>query len=303
MFAGIGGIRTAFTKAGAKCVFSSDYNKYCQISYKANYGKEIFGDIKEIKSEDIPNFDILCGGFPCQPFSIAGLKHGFKDEKQGDLLFEIERILRDKRPKAFFLENVKNIKSHDKGNTWAIIEHSLKNLGYTVFSKVIDAKYFVPQHRERVFIVGFLKNIYPQIDFNFPEYPEKRFYELKNIFESNPDKKYTLSDRYWKYLQENKDKNTQKKRGFYYTMLDPAIDTYTRTLTAHYSQGGSEILIKQAENNPRKLTPRECARLMGFKDSFKIIVSDTQAYKQFGNSVVIPVVHEIAKIMLSLMKK
>ncbi len=310
LFAGIGGFRTAFERSGAECVFSSDYNKYSQITYKANYNSEISGDITQVKSEEIPDFDILCGGFPCQPFSIAGvskknalgLKHGFDDEKQGNLFFELERIIRDKRPKAFFLENVKNLKSHDSGKTWFVIESTLKNLGYNIFSKIVNGKYYVPQHRERIFIVGFSKEFSSSINFAFPEYPTQRLYELKDIIEKEVDAKYTLSDHLWNYLQDRKEKQKEKGNGFGFGLVDLEKDRHTRTLSARYYKDGSEILIKQNNKNPRRLTPRECAKLMGFDDSFKIVVSDTQAYRQFGNSVIVPAIQATANQIVQILQ-
>lgn len=311
LFAGIGGIRTAFTNSGAVCRFTSDYDKFCKVTYEENYKEHMHGDITQIDERDIPTFDILTGGFPCQPFSIAGVskklslgrKHGFEDEKQGNLFFDIARILRHHQPRAFFLENVKNLRSHDKGNTFRVIESTLLELGYSVFYKVVDAKYYVPQHRERIFIVGFRKDLYPDVDFRFPEYPGKRNYELKDILEKNPDSKYTLSDHLWNYLQERKESNRAKGNGFGFGLVDPETDEYTRTLSARYHKDGSEILIKQKGKNPRRLTPRECARLMGLDDSFKIPVSDTQAYRQFGNCVVVPAIEATARELIKTMKE
>lgn len=309
LFAGIGGTRTAFASLGNNCVFSSEYDKYSQLTYQANYGEEPSGDITLINEMDIPDHDILIGGFPCQPFSIAGVskkislgrKHGFDDEKQGNLFFDIARILSEKRPRAFMLENVKNLKSHDKGRTFEIIKNTLEDLGYHVFTQIIDAKYYVPQHRERIFIVGFDKDVYPEIDFEFPKIPNNQP-RIADILEKNVDSKYTLTDGLWAYLQKYAEGHRLKGNGFGFGLIDPAVDVNTRTLSARYYKDGSEILIKQKGKNPRRLTPRECARLMGFSDSFKITVSNTQAYKQFGNSIVVPVVRAVAEQMMIAMQ-
>jgi len=305
LFAGIGGIRTAFEDIGGQCVFSSEWDIACQKTYQNNFGEIPAGDIRKIKNKEIPDHDILVAGFPCQPFSIAGVskklslgkKHGFEDKEQGNLFFEIARILKAKTPKAFLLENVKNLKSHDNGNTYRTISGTLDKLGYHVFNEVIDAKHFVPQHRERVFIVGFRKDLYPDIIFTFPSPPSKKI-KVSDILDKNVSDKYTLSDKLWKYLQKYAEKHRKKGNGFGYGLIDPEKDNITRTLSARYYKDGSEILIKQKGNNPRRLTPRECARLMGFKDSFLISVSDTQAYKQFGNSVVVPAVKATAKKLI-----
>lgn len=301
LFAGIGGTRLGFESAGGECVFTSEWDKYAQITYKANFGEEPFGDLRSLKTSQVPDFDILLAGFPCQPFSIAGVSkkvslgraHGFSDEKQGNLFFEIARILQDKRPAGFMLENVKNLVSHDKGNTFRTILAILDALDYTVTYKVIDAKFFVPQHRERTYIVGFRKDLVPEdFQFAFPEIPEQGP-KLASILEPAVDGKYTLSDKLWSYLVNYAAKHKEKGNGFGFGLADPASNT--RTLSARYYKDGSEILIAQRGKNPRRLTPRECARLMGFPDTYKIVVSDTQAYRQFGNSIVIPVVSAVAK--------
>ncbi|MBU1032033.1 MAG: DNA (cytosine-5-)-methyltransferase [bacterium] len=308
LFAGIGGTRTAFEKTGGRCVFTSEWDKHSQLTYFANFGELPHGDIKAIDENNIPDHDVLLAGFPCQPFSIAGVsknkslgrKHGFEHRKQGNLFFDIARILLAKKPKAILLENVKNLQSHDKGNTFKVICEILNKLGYKLFIEIKDAKQYVPQHRERIFIVGFRKDIYPDINFQFPKIPTKTK-KIADILEENVDKKYTLSDILWKYLQNYAAKHKAKGNGFGFGLIDPEKDTITRTLSARYYKDGSEILIKQKGKNPRKLTPRECARLMGFDDSFKIIVSDTQAYKQFGNSLCVPLVEAIAKQMIKTM--
>lgn len=302
LFAGIGGTRLGFERAGGRCVFTSEWDKYAQQTYLANFGTVPHGDIRQIPAADIPDFDILLAGFPCQPFSIAGVskkislgrKHGFEDEKQGNLFFEIARILKDKRPVAFMLENVKNLKSHDKGKTFQVIINTLDDLGYNVVHQVIDAGNFVPQHRERTYIVGFRKELVFRSDFQFP-FIEKKNVSVSGILENRPESKYTLTDNLWRYLQAYAEKHRANGNGFGFGLVDPAFDKTTRTLSARYYKDGSEILIKQKGVNPRRLTPRECARLMGFPDTYKIVVSDTQAYKQFGNSIVVPVVEVVAK--------
>ena len=304
LFAGIGGLRMAFEKSGGRCVFSSEWNKFSQITYEENFGEVPAGDITKIKAKDIPNHDILIGGFPCQPFSLAGVsskkalgrKHGFEDETQGTLFFDIVRIIGEKKPKAFLLENVKNLKSHDKGNTFRVIMKKLREeLGYDVHYKVIDASSVVPQHRERIFIVGFKK----PMDFEFPELINKRP-KLGSVLEKRVDKKYTLTDGTWNALQRHKKMHEKKNQGFGYTLADK--NKIANTLSARYYKDGAEILIPKGNGNPRRLTPRECARIMGFPEKFKIPVSDNQAYRQFGNAVVVPVVTEIAKAMVKVMR-
>lgn len=297
LFCGIGGFRIGFQRAGCKCVWSCDWDKFSQITYEANFGEKPHGDIHSVAVGDIPRFDILCAGFPCQPFSIAGVskklslgrKHGFEDEKQGNLFFDIAAILNHHRPSAFVLENVKNLLGHGKGQTFEIIYRTLtEELGYTVSYKVIDAKSVVPQHRERIFIVGFREPRY----FEFPEFPTSGP-KLGSILLPNPDPKYTLTDHLWNYLQNYAAKHRAAGNGFGFGLVNEN-DT-TRTLSARYHKDGSEILIAQNHRrNPRRLMPRECARLMGYPEDFKIPVSDTQAYRQFGNSVVVPVVEQIA---------
>ncbi|MGI0479850.1 DNA (cytosine-5-)-methyltransferase [Geminocystis sp. CENA526] len=310
LFAGIGGFRIALENNGFNCIYSNDYNKYSCQTYSANFGEIYCGDLNDISAENIPNFDLLCAGFPCQPFSIAGVskkkslgkKHGFEDEKQGNLFFEILRIIDYHQPKIVFLENVKNLKSHDKGNTWQVIKNELLIRNYEIFSEIIDGKYYVPQHRERIFIVCFNKNIFPNINFEFPSLPRKRFYELKDILENNVDEKYTLSDKLWNYLQQHKKNSQAKGNGFGFGIINTESE-YTRTLSARYYKDGSEILIEQINKNPRRLTPRECAKLQGFPDDFIIPVSDAQAYRQFGNSVIVPVVDAILKQIKTTVEK
>ena len=304
LFAGIGGMRIAFEKSGGRCVFSSEWNKFSQKTYEENFGEVPDGDITKIDAKDIPNHDILVGGFPCQPFSIAGVsskkalgrKHGFEDETQGTLFFDIVRIIREKKPRAFLLENVKNLKGHDKGNTFRVIMKKLREeLGYDVHYKIVDASNVVPQHRERIFIVGFRK----PMDFEFPKLADKRP-KLNDVLEKNVDGKYTLTDGTWKALQRHKEMHSKKGNGFGYSMADR--DSIAKTLSARYYKDGAEILIPQGKKNPRRLTPRECARIMGFPEKFKIPVSDNQAYRQFGNAVVVPVVKEIAKSITYVVK-
>jgi DNA (cytosine-5)-methyltransferase 1 len=308
LFGGIGGIRLAFEENGGRCIFSSEWDKWSQKTYFENFGEIPEGDINKVDLDKIPDHDILTAGFPCQPFSIAGVskkkslgkEHGFRDKTQGTLFFRIAEILDKKKPKAFMLENVKNLKSHDKGNTFSVIDGTLRELGYAVYSGVIDAAHYVPQHRERLFIVGFDRKVFgDEPKFRFPVSP-KNCLRLKSIFEKKVDPKYILTDKLWKYLQDYAEKHRQKGNGFGYGLFDG--DSVARTLSARYYKDGSEILIKRNCSNPRRLTPRECARLMGFPDSFKIPVSDTQAYRQFGNSVVVPVVSSVAAELIKRCK-
>ena len=305
LFAGIGGIRLAFESAGGRCVFSSEWNKFSRTTYAENFGKYPAGDITQLDADlDVPAHDILCAGFPCQPFSLAGVSKknslgratGFEDKTQGTLFFDVCRILKAKRPKAFLLENVKNLVSHDKGRTFQVIRDSLLELDYDMHCRIINADGFVPQHRERIFIIGFDKRRYGEhIDFEFNiNYPERRPV-LRDILEPQVDDKYTLSDKLWAYLQAYAAKHREAGHGFGYGLAD--LDGSARTLSARYFKDGSEILVPQEGRNPRRLTPRECARLQGFPESFEIPVSDSQAYKQFGNSVAVPVVSELARLI------
>lgn len=307
LFAGIGGFRMALQGLGGKCVFTSEWNHFSQKTYEANFGEVPFGDITQIDEKNIPDHDILVAGFPCQPFSIAGVskknalgrQHGFKDETQGTLFFDIVRILEKKKPKTFLLENVKNLVSHDKGKTFLVISEALKELGYSIHSKVLDGKYYVPQHRERIIIVGFRKDIFEgKEEFEFPEQKEVTN-ALEDILDIEIDPKYTLSDKLWVYLQNYAAKHKAKGNGFGFGLAD--LEGVSRTLSARYYKDGSEILISQDGKNPRRLTPRECARLQGYPDTYKIPVSDNQAYKQFGNSVVVPLMKAVGeKIILEL---
>ena len=303
LFAGIGGMRLAFESAGAHCVYSNEWNKFCQKTYFANFGEVPDGDITKVSVEKIPDHDILVAGFPCQPFSIAGVSKkkslgratGFEDKTQGTLFFDVCRIIKGERPKAFMLENVKNLCSHDKGRTFRIIQESLQELGYKIFWKVIDGQHYVPQHRERIIFVGFDARHYPEVDFKFNlRFPAEKPL-LQSILEPEVEAKYTLTDNLWTYLQGYAEKHRRAGNGFGFGLASP--DGVSRTLSARYYKDGSEILIPQPGKNPRRLTPRECARLQGFPDSFKIPVSNTQAYKQFGNSVVVPLISDIARLI------
>jgi DNA (cytosine-5)-methyltransferase 1 len=301
LFAGIGGFRTAAQMAGGRCVFSCEWDKFARTTYSANFGGVPAGDIRLVPASSIPDHDVLLAGFPCQPFSISGISKkkslgratGFMDQTQGTLFFEVARIIGEKLPKAVVLENVKNLLHHDKGQTFAVIKGALEEHGYKVFHKVLNASAVVPQNRERIFIVA-LREGY----FEFPELADKHP-QLKDILEPEVADKYTLSDSMWQCLLKHAERHKKKGNGFGYGLAN--ISGISRTLQARYYKDGSEILIPQAGKNPRRLTPRECARLMGFPDSFVIPVSDTRAYKQFGNSVVVPVVFEVLKAVVAEM--
>ena len=310
LFAGIGGMRLAFESAGGRCVYSNEWNKYSQQTYFANFGEQPEGDITKVDENTIPDHDVLVAGFPCQPFSIAGVSKknslgretGFQDKTQGTLFFDVCRILKAKRPKAFLLENVKNLKSHDKGRTFKIIMESLNELKYDVYTAILDGQNYVPQHRERILIVGFDKERYGEsLPFSFDINPKNPKPLMKDILEKSADDKYTLSDKLWLYLQNYAAKHKAAGNGFGYGMADR--NGISRTLSARYYKDGSEILIEQEGKNPRRLTPRECARLQGFSDDFKIVVSDTQAYKQFGNSVVVPLMADVAKLIVNRIRE
>ncbi|MDM5182057.1 DNA (cytosine-5-)-methyltransferase [Massilia sp. DJPM01] len=324
LFAGIGGIRMGFEAHGGECVFTSEWNDFSKKTYIENYGDHhhFVGDIVPFPAEDVPDHDVLLGGFPCQPFSIAGVSkknslgrpHGFECTTQGTLFFDVARMIATKRPAAFLLENVKNLLSHDKGNTFKVILQTLRDeLGYDVHYKVIDGQHFTPQHRERIIIVGFrektgfswddlhlptdsprLASILHKTDGTEPvlSWDEDRFFDHKKCV---VQPKYTLTPNLWAYLQAYAEKHRAAGNGFGFGMA--FSDSVTRTLSARYHKDGSEILVNQDKKRPRRLTPRECARLMGFPDTFRIPVSDTQAYRQFGNSVVMPVMREVARIM------
>lgn len=327
LFAGIGGLRRGFEPLGGQCVFTSEWDRYSAQTYRANYPHDahgVAGDITGIEAQDIPPHDLLLAGFPCQPFSIAGVskknalgrRHGFACEAQGTLFFDVARIIAHHRPRAFLLENVKNLVNHDKGRTFEVIRKVLtEELGYHIHWKVIDARSWVPQHRERIFIAGFREPTGFSFDgMTLPdplhgprlgsilhpedgsEAPEKPFTE-GNI--GRVSGKYALSDHLWQYLQDYAAKHRARGNGFGFGLAGP--DSVTRTLSARYYKDGSEILVERSDGNPRRLTPRECARLMGFDapdgQDFVIPVSDTQAYRQFGNAVVVPVVQAVARHM------
>ena len=321
LFAGIGGIRLGFESAGGSCVFTSEWDAFSKNTYVEKYGDHhpFAGDIVPFPAEDVPDHDVLLAGFPCQPFSIAGVSnrnalgrpHGFECPTQGTLFFDVARIIAAKRPAAFLLENVKNLLSHDKGNTFKVILQTLREeLGYDVHYKVIDGQHFTPQHRERIIIVGFReKTGFSWDDLRLPAkgpalasilHPENGTEQAEEPYttgaKAKVHSKYVLSDKLWAYLQAYAEKHRAAGNGFGFGLVTG--ESVTRTLTARYHKDGSEVLVSRGKgNNPRRLTPRECARLMGFPDSFKIPVSDTQAYRQFGNSVVVPVIQEVARIM------
>ena len=301
LFAGIGGFRVALETLGGECVFSSEWDKHAAATYCANFGETPFGDITLDETKAcIPQHDLLCAGFPCQPFSLAGVskhtslgrEHGFAHPTQGTLFFEVAEIIRRHRPSMFLLENVKNLVGHDRGRTFKVIMDTLVDeLGYQVYWQVIDAAAFVPQHRERVFLVGF----HEPTPFAFPDLPASSP-QLRALLEKDVDPKYTLSDKLWDYLQAYAEKHRAAGNGFGFGLAD--VNGVSRTLSARYHKDGSEILIPQQGKNPRRLTPRECARLQGFPDTYQIVASDTQAYRQFGNSVAVPVVAAVGDSML-----
>jgi len=318
LFAGIGGMRIGFEAAGGKCIYTSEWNSWSQKTYTTNFGTEetLVGDITKVDEREIPDHDVLVAGFPCQPFSIAGVSkknalgrpHGFECTTQGTLFFDVARIIAHKRPAAFLLENVKNLLSHDGGNTFRVIRDTLeKELGYKVQAKVIDGQCFVPQHRERILIVGFREE--NSFSFGGLRLPSKKS-NLKSILHPEDGSeaaeepytvgqmaevhhKYALTSHLWMYLQGYAEKHRLAGNGFGFGLVDE--ESIARTLSARYYKDGSEILVRRGpRKTPRRLTPRECARLMGFPDDYKIPVSDTQAYKQFGNSVIVPVIRALA---------
>lgn len=325
LFAGIGGLRAGFEAVGGECLFTSEWDRHAQVTYRANFAVKhaIAGDIVQIPSDLVPPHDLLVAGFPCQPFSLAGVSkknalgrpHGFACETQGTLFFEVARILKHHKPKAFLLENVKNIASHDGGRTFRTIKSVLQEeLGYAVHTKIIDGRCLVPQHRERVFIVGFRDYngfswddlVLPRVDQGpklgtilHPEDGSERGESPYTDDDGRVSKKYQLSKHLWQYLQDYAEKHRKAGNGFGFGLV--GRDDVARTLSARYYKDGSEILVRTSKGPPRRLTPRECSRLMGFDRSgrapFKIPVSDTQAYKQFGNSVIVPVVEAVARAM------
>jgi len=298
LFAGIGGIRLGFEKVfkdKSAFVFASEIDKFAQKTYYENFKHLPHGDITCIEPSEIPSFDILLAGFPCQPFSNAGLKKGFNDTR-GTLFFDIARISKYHKPKVLFLENVKGFKNHDKGNTFKVVKSTLEDMGYKVYAKVLNAKNFgVPQNRERIYIVAFLDK---KTEFEFPSGDNIKT-KLGEILLDKVDDKYTISDKLWAGHQRRKREHKEKGNGFGYSMFNHNSE-YTSTISARYYKDGSEILIEQKDKNPRKITPREAARLQGFPDNFKIPVSDTQSYKQFGNSVAVPVIEAIARNILKV---
>lgn len=311
LFAGIGGFRIPLESLGGRCVFSSEKDRHSQKTYRAWFGETPQNDdITNISAAEIPDHDVLAAGFPCQPFSIAGVSkkkslgraHGFKCETQGTLFFNVASIIEVKRPPIVLLENVKNLQSHDGGNTWRVIRETLEELDYKVFSKVIDAVHYVPQHRERIYIVCFDKRVFGNNPpFEFPSVPPAESRPtLRQLLEEIPDGKYTLSSHLWKYLQDYAARHRAKGNGFGFGLVN--LDGVTRTLSARYYKDGSEILIPQRRKNPRRLTPRECARLMGFPDTLPIVVSDTQAYRQFGNAIVPSVAEDVIRQVSSLLR-
>jgi len=297
LFAGIGGIRIGFEDAGGECIFSSEWNEQARKTYQANFKEIPNGDITKIEPEEIPNFDILLAGFPCQPFSQAGLKKGF-DDTRGTLFFDVARIVKHHRPSVVFLENVRNLRSHDKGNTLKVIIKTLEDLGYTVFHELYNAKNFgVPQNRVRIYIIAFRD----KVSFEFPKEPNM-LTKLGDILEENIDSKYTISDKLWAGHQRRKREHKEKGNGFGYSLFNENSE-YTSTISARYYKDGSEILIEQKGKNPRKLTPKEASRLQGFPEEFIIPVSDNQAYQQFGNSVAVPVIKVLAKQIIKTLNK
>jgi DNA (cytosine-5)-methyltransferase 1 len=331
LFAGIGGLRRGFDAIGGRCVFTSEWDRFAQATYRANHHDgpdHVFkGDITKVEMDEIPAHDVLLAGFPCQPFSIAGVSkknslgrlHGFRCDAQGTLFFDVAQIIETHQPKVILLENVKNLLSHDGGRTFSVIRNTLDaELGYRISTRVIDARCFVPQHRERIFIVGVRSDLGFRIDLDALSLPDgtagPRFGSILHAEDGSErdgneafletdgrvSRRYSLSDKLWQYLQQYAEKHRQKGNGFGFGLTGP--NDVARTLSARYHKDGSEILVDRGPSfNPRRLTPRECARLMGFdkpgQSDFVLPVSDTQAYRQFGNSVVVPVVEAVARHM------
>jgi DNA (cytosine-5)-methyltransferase 1 len=326
LFAGLGGLRLAFEAVGGRCVFASEWDKFSRQTYIENHGDHhpFIGDIVPFPASEVPSHDVLLAGFPCQPFSIAGVSkknslgqsHGFECVTQGTLFFDVARIIDVKRPRAFLLENVRNLRSHDRGRTFEVILDTLRDkLGYQVSWTIVDGQRFTPQHRERIYIVGYreptafswaglelpgtgprLGSILHQTDGSELALP----WDGNRYFDHETGAvalRYTLNDHLWQYLQAYASKHRAAGNGFGFDLVTP--NDVTRTLSARYHKDGSEILVAQYQSRPRRLTPRECARLMGFPDTFRIPVSDTQAYRQFGNSVVVPAVTAVARLIIA----
>ncbi len=325
LFAGIGGFHCAMTAVGGECVFTSEWDKHAVKTYKEWYRTDnvMSDDIRDFDPSQIPDHDVLCAGFPCQPFSLAGVskknslgrKHGFEDETQGNLFFSIMKIVEAKRPPVLFLENVPNLKSHDKGNTWKVIEQHLFDADYETYSETVDSSQWVPQKRKRIFIVCFDKKVFGRPDnirFEWPENITTGGPKLESVLEDNPDSKYMLSDKLWEYLQNYAQKHAAKGNGFGFGLNNG--DSVTRTMSARYHKDGSEILIEQSGwKNPRRLTPQEAHKLMGYNEryarmfghdgSFPLVVSDTQAYRQCGNSVVPQAIESVAREIVTIMAR
>jgi DNA (cytosine-5)-methyltransferase 1 len=318
LFAGIGGFRISFQDVGGQCVFSSEWDKFAQQTYYHNFGEMPSGNIREIDKSTIPDHDVLCAGFPCQPFSLAGVskknslgrKHGFEDPTQGTLFFEVKKTLQIKQPKAFMLENVKNLLSHDKGKTFEVIRKSLEDeLGYIVNWKVVDGARWVPQHRQRIFIVGYHpdKVDIAKNDIIIPEKPEEDYCypELRDIIQDKVEG-WTIGQGTWDTLVRHKAYHAARGNGFGYGLHTLPIKkgSVTRTISARYHKDGAEVLIEQKGDRPRRLTIIEAMQLQGYDpDKFHFPVSNTQAYRQIGNSVVVPAIRACAKQMAIVLKE
>ena len=310
VFAGIGGMRLGLEAAGGRCVHTVELDPYACRTYSANFGATEPADINAVLPGALPGYDVLAAGFPCQPFSIAGVtkkralgrKHGFDDPTSGNLFLKTLRLLGSPRrdpPPVVVFENVKNLLSHDQRRTYSIIKGILDGIGYEVSERVIDARPWVPQHRERVFIVGLHRDDFGGRGFDFDaiDVPDPEVWpRFGDIEEATVDGKYVLSEHLWQYLQDYAAGHRAKGHGFGYGLVER--DGHTRTLSARYHKDGSEILVPTDLGRPRRLTPTECAALMGFPPDFKVPVSDTQAYRQFGNAVVVPVVAALARALV-----
>lgn len=311
MFAGIGGIRLALEETGGRCVFSCEIDKYAKKTYDANFDSahDFHDDINTLSPGAVPDHTLMAGGFPCNSFSIAGvskrtcrgLEHGFKDPKYGNLFFKMMSVVKAKKPAALLFENVKNLQTHNKGETWKVIKTEIENAGYNLSYRIMDSDGFVPQRRKRIFMVGLRKEVFGErfFDFDAIKLPKKGSRVLGDILEEEVSEKYTLRDGTWNARQRHAERHKNKGNGFSYTVVAPT--EVAPTLPARYYKDGADILIEQEGQNPRKLTPRECARLMGFPEDYQIPVSDTQSFKQFGNSVVVGVVRAIARELATLL--